>query len=109
MVDWDLPVEEKRTLYRDIATYTKQLNKRIDAFQYLKRFHLLYQGSDAAELKGVNDATIELIKDAVQIPSVIQFDDLVNFDTVKALEETKSKELVSLCRVFLSGTVQDLR
>lgn len=45
----------------------------------------------------------------MQIPSVIQFDDLLNFDTVKALEKTSAKELVGLCRVFLSGSVQDLR
>jgi len=109
MVDWDLPIEEKRVLFRDIAKYTRALNKRVDAFQYLKRFHLLYEGCNAEELKGVNDATVELITDAVQIPSVIQFDDLVKFDSVKALEKGTSKELVALCRVFLNGSVQDLR
>jgi len=109
MVDWDLQNEEKRTLYGDIATYSRQLNKRVDAFLYLKRFHLLHQGAEAAELKAVEGQTVELLKDAIQIASVIQFDDLVNFDTVKALEKTNSKELVVLCRIFLSGTVQDLR
>jgi len=52
MVDWEasgsLEKEAKRTLYRDLATYTRQLNKRVDAFQFLKRLHLLYQGAPKA-------------------------------------------------------------
>merc|ERR1712050_7261 len=47
--------------------------------------------------------------DAVQMPSVIQFDDILSFDTVKALQKTKQVGLVNLCSLFLSGSVNDLR
>jgi len=114
MVDWEanqLTVEDKRTLFKDIATYLRRINKRVDAFLFLKRFHLLYQGCDQKDLSSqeVKDCTIELLKDAVHLPQVIQFDDLLGFDTVKALDGTNAKDLVALCRVFLSGSVSDLR
>jgi len=113
MADWDsyLTVDQKRTLYRDIATYMRQLGKRLEAFQHLKRYHLSFQGAKAAELtaSSVTEATIELIKDAVQLPVVIQFDDILGFDTVKALSKGKNADLVKLCDVFFSGTVNDLR
>eukprot|EP00421_Protoceratium_reticulatum_P062799 CAMPEP_0168422984 /NCGR_PEP_ID=MMETSP0228-20121227/34074_1 /TAXON_ID=133427 /ORGANISM="Protoceratium reticulatum, Strain CCCM 535 (=CCMP 1889)" /LENGTH=417 /DNA_ID=CAMNT_0008436931 /DNA_START=71 /DNA_END=1324 /DNA_ORIENTATION=+ len=113
MVDWDpyLSVDDKRTLFRDIARYMRALNKRLDAFQYLKRFHQLYQGEalDVINNEKVIDSTIELLKDAVQLPSVIQFDDILGFDTVKALGKTKQADFVTLCDTFLSGTVNDLR
>jgi len=89
----------------------RSANKRVDAFLFLKRFHSLHQGSKDAELKAVHDLTVQFTKDAIQLPSVIQFDDILSFDTVKALDKSGSteKELVGLCRVFLSGTVQEFR
>ena len=89
----------------------RQLGKRLEAFQHLKRYHLSFQGAKAAELtaSSVTEATIELIKDAVQLPVVIQFDDILGFDTVKALSKGKNADLVKLCDVFFSGTVNDLR
>lgn len=111
MVDWSLSPEDKRTLFYDLSRYLRDLGKRIDAFQHLKRYHLLFKGEKAELLNKpeVQEAAIQLLKDAVQLPSVIQFDDLLAFDTVKALQKGKSKDLVQLCQVFLSGTVNDLR
>merc|ERR1711953_575795 len=54
--------------------------------------------------------TIMLLKDAINLPSVIQYDDLLSLDTVKALKaNNKHADLVGLCGIFLSGTVNDLR
>jgi translation initiation factor 3 subunit M len=111
MADWDLSLDDKRILYRDIAKYTRAYGKRVDAFLYLKRYHLLFQGEPAEVLseKDVQQSTIDLLTDAIQMPSVIQFDDILNFDTVKALQKTKQESLVKICGLFLSGSVNDLR
>jgi len=115
MADWEnyeyLKLEDKRTMFRDIARYVRALGKRVDAFQFLKRYHQLFQGEKDAVIKDkhVMESTVELLKDAVQIPSVIQYDDILNYDTVKALAKTKQGDLVKLCNVFFSGTVNDLR
>jgi len=113
MADWNayLSTDDKRTMFRDIARYVHNIGKRVDSFQYLKRYHQLFQGASADMLKDqkVHESTIQLLKDAVQIPSVIQFDDILSFDTVKAFAKAKEGSLVKLCEVFFSGTVNDLR
>jgi len=112
MVDWNayLTIDDKRTLYRDIAQYMQAIGKRLEHFLYLKRYHECFQGesADVVGAKETQDLAVELILVAVALPSVIQFDDILNFDTVKALGKGKYKDLVELCRVFLSGTVSDL-
>mmetsp|Transcript_55553 Transcript_55553/g.156388 ORF Transcript_55553/g.156388 Transcript_55553/m.156388 type:complete len:413 (-) Transcript_55553:187-1425(-) len=112
MADWVFPsVDDKRVLYRDISTYMRQIGKRTDAFLHLKKYHLLFQG-ESEEVLGSDDVkqfTVELIKDAVQLAAVIQFDDILEFDTVTALQKTDQALLVELCRVFFSGAVSDLQ
>lgn len=113
MVDWEkfMTQADKQALYRDISSYMRALNKRSEAFVYLKKFHMLFAGESAKELNTAEKETVLLLKDAIQLPSVIQYDDILAFDTVKALAKTKgsSADLTQLCQVFLSGTVQDLR
>lgn len=112
MVDWAsyITVDDKKTLYLDIASYMRAMGKKVDAFLYLKKYHAFFQGS-SPDMKDntVHDSTVQMLTDAVSIPSVIQFDDILAFDTVKALGKTKDKELVELCNVFFKGSVNDLR
>lgn len=115
MEDWQqhLTIEDKRALFLDISSYMRALGKRGDAFLQLKSYHLLFQDKAKAELenKEVQEATLQLIKDALQLPSVIQFDDILKLDTVKVFGNSKhpAKDLVKLCTVFFSGDVNDLR
>jgi len=115
MVDWEdsedgLNQEDKRSLFWDLSNYMRTLGKRTDAFLFLKRYVQLFQGEQEAELKGakVQDATIQLLKDALQLPTVIQFDDILGYDTVKACAKGKQAKLVELCTLFLNGDVKDL-
>jgi translation initiation factor 3 subunit M len=113
MADWGphINLNDKRTLFLDVATYMRNMGKRVDSFLHLKRYHQLYQSEEGDVLKDktVHSSTVQLLVDAVSLPSVIQFDDLLSLDTVKALAKTKDKDLVELCKVFYSGTVNDLR
>merc|ERR1712070_817186 len=114
MVDWEdskgLNLDDKRTLFLDLSGYMRTLGKRVDAFLYLKRYAQLFQGVADAELSQakVEESTIMLLKDALQLPSVIQFDDILAFDTVKALNKGKHAKLIELCKLFLNGDVKDL-
>merc|ERR1719491_383082 len=121
MTDWEhsgLQLEDKHKLYLNLSQYMRELGqrdlgKRVDAFLYLKKYAQLFQAESesASELseEEVQEPTLQLLKDAIQLPSVIQFDDLLHFKTVKALEKGKHQNLVKLCRVFLTGDVNDLR
>lgn len=113
MADWAsyLDADEKRTLYLDLSKYLRALGKRVDSFQHLKTYHQLFQQSSGNfDDKIVKESTAQLLSDAVQIPSIIQFDDILSFNTVKAYGKTsEGAGLVELCRVFLEGNVDDLR
>ncbi|OLP82207.1 Eukaryotic translation initiation factor 3 subunit M [Symbiodinium microadriaticum] len=113
MADWEsyLKIDEKRALYADISRHMRGYGKKSEAFQYLKQYHGLFQGaaSDAMTKPEVVEQTIQLIKDAVMLPAVIQFDDVLMLDTVKALKSTPQGNLVTLCEIFLSGSVDDLK
>eukprot|EP00933_Yihiella_yeosuensis_P082858 TRINITY_DN96860_c0_g1_i1.p1 TRINITY_DN96860_c0_g1~~TRINITY_DN96860_c0_g1_i1.p1 ORF type:complete len:433 (-),score=133.39 TRINITY_DN96860_c0_g1_i1:257-1495(-) len=113
MADWEtyMKMEDKRQLYYDIQTNMRKMGKKVEAFQYLKTYHSLFKGEKDSALnkQEIADATIQLIKDAVHLPNVIQFDDIIALDTVQALKKTKEDSLVKLCEVFLSGSVNDLK
>merc|ERR1711865_1123405 len=63
-------IDYKRALFLDISSYMRTLGKRVDAFLQLKKYHLLFQDKPKAELeqKQVQEATLQLIKDALQLP-----------------------------------------
>merc|ERR1712232_285540 len=86
MADWEkhMKTVDKRALHRDISTYLRALDKRQDAFQFLKKYHLLFQGETEKVIKEADVAaqTVHLLQDAIQLPSVIQFDDILQYDTV---------------------------
>lgn len=117
MEDWDemkpeTGKDDKRQLYFDISTYMRKMGKRIEAFQHLKKYHGLFKADEDAKELGKPDIvkrTQLLLTDAIQLPSVIQFDDILALDTVQALKKSKQDELVTLCTIFLSGSVNDLR
>jgi len=111
MVDWEISANEKRNLYKEIQAHCRNLNKKMDAFHYLKKHMLLFEGVDQKELSSdANQASaVQLVKDAIELPTVLQVDDVLNLDAVKYLSKTKHKDLVLLGEIFLSGTVDDLR
>eukprot|EP00930_Biecheleria_cincta_P024386 TRINITY_DN1745_c0_g1_i1.p1 TRINITY_DN1745_c0_g1~~TRINITY_DN1745_c0_g1_i1.p1 ORF type:complete len:416 (-),score=93.70 TRINITY_DN1745_c0_g1_i1:325-1572(-) len=111
MKDWEayLTIEDKRTLYFDLSTYLRGMGKKVDAFLYLKKYHKLFLGASADALTEAEAATVQLIKDAITLPNVFQFDDIVALDTVKALGKGEQGALVKLCEIFLSGDVNDLK
>eukprot|EP00440_Ansanella_granifera_P048781 gb/GFBE01052852.1/.p1 GENE.gb/GFBE01052852.1/~~gb/GFBE01052852.1/.p1 ORF type:complete len:416 (+),score=142.99 gb/GFBE01052852.1/:1-1248(+) len=113
MVDWEpyVQVQDKRALYLDLAKYMRDFGKKTEAFMYLKMYHQTFQGASADDLskKETEEATVELLKDAISLPNVFQFDDLLQYDTVKAAGKNKQAGLVKVCQVFLSGNVNDLK
>jgi len=112
MLDWeaagDMNLDDKRSMFWDLSNYMRDLSKRVDAFLYLKRYAQLFQGEADLTTAQVSKATVMLLKDALQLPSVIQFDDILTLDTVQAASKGKDKQLIELCKLFLNGDVKEL-
>jgi len=111
MVDWDLKPKQKEELFLEVSGYMRDIGKKMDAYNYLKRHIHLFQGRPEKELAGadVEKNTIQLVKDAIMLPMVMQVDDVLALDAVKTLRKSKQKELVGLLDIFLSGSFDDLR
>jgi len=109
MVDWNLAPDEQGRLFLEVSGYMRDIGKKLEAFNYLKRYVQLSQGSKDLSSKAIETASIQLVKDAITLPMVLQVDDVLALDAVKALRKGKQKELVGLLDVFLSGTFDDLR
>merc|ERR1719305_2000710 len=88
------------------------MGKRQDAFQYLKKHLLLFQeeADDKLAAPATQKAAVQLCQDAIQLSSVMQFDDILRVDAVKALgKSSKYKDLLQLLKIFHTGTVDDLK
>jgi len=111
MADWNISLDEKRKLFLDISSHMRHMGKRMDAYEYLKKYVQMYQGSTEKEMSQANveQSVVQLVKDAIELPGIFQFDDMLSLDAVKNLRKSKQKELVQLCDIFLSGTVDDLK
>merc|ERR1712086_1211920 len=74
------------------------------------RYAQFFQGEKESDLTApkVAVATVRMLKDALQLASVIQFDDILALDTVKACAKGKDKALTDICKLFLNGDVKDL-
>jgi len=109
MVDWSLVPDEQGRLFLEVSGYMRDIGKKLEAFNYLKRYVQLSQGSKDLSSKANETASIQLVKDAITLPMVMQVDDILALDAVQALRKGKQKELVGLLDIFLSGTFDDLR
>jgi len=111
MSDWDLKPKQKEELFLEVSGYMREIGKKLEAFNYLKRHISMFQGRSEKELASpsIEKATIQLVKDAIMLPMVMQVDDVLALDAVKTLRKSKQKELVGLLDIFLSGGVDDLR
>jgi len=111
MADWDLKPKQKEELFLEVSGYMRNIGKKLEAFNYMKRHIMLFQGRSEKELASadIEKNTIQLVKDAIMLPMVMQVDDVLALDAVKTLRKSKHKELVGLLDIFLSGTFDDLR
>merc|ERR1712224_448235 len=64
MQDWNLSQQDQGKLFLEVSEYMREIGKKLEAFNYLKRHLHLYQGKKAAELSeaACEKNTIQLVK-----------------------------------------------
>lgn len=111
IVDWDLSAAQKRELFQVISQTMRELGRRVPAFDWLKRICQLYQGdAEALKSKEATQAGLTLVLDAINLPSVLQMDDLLQLEAVQALNGSKDdKPLLELMTIFMEKGMEDLQ
>ncbi|KAJ3102624.1 hypothetical protein HDU97_000408 [Phlyctochytrium planicorne] len=104
---WGSALKEKRELYLLVSDLLKSSSRhQREAFEFLVKFLQSYDSTDAKTLKSVNTQAVNVIKSAIRIPSVLNFEDVYRLDAVRALGSTP---LVDLLKIFLDQTLKDYR
>lgn len=101
--DWQLEPKEQRWLFKTLA---EKIASEKDSFEYLKRHVKLYNGGSAEEIAESVEATEQLVRKSIILPSVMQVDDIFTFDAVQNLRKTDAAKLVDLLATFMNGSLE---
>lgn len=100
---WKVGVPEKRQMYRVCYEALKSSGMAKDAFAFNVKQLGLYNGATNDEYASVEDATVDVIVQAVRLPKLYRFDTLLELDSVKRFgdQEGDYKLLFQLISIFV--------
>lgn len=100
---WQVGVSEKRQMYRVCYEALKSSEMAEAAFAFNVKQLGLYNGATDDEYASVEDATVDVIVQAVRLPKLYRFDTLLELDSVKRFEgqEGDHKLLFELISIFV--------
>lgn len=84
---WKTELPQKQSLYKVCYEALKLGNMPEKAFEFNVKQLGLYNGATEEQLRSVQDATIDVIVEAVRLPKLYRFDVLLELDPVKAFEQ----------------------
>lgn len=100
---WQVGVPEKRQMYRVCYEALKSAGMIENAFSFNVKQLGLYNGANADDLATVEDATVDVIVQAVRLPKLYRFDTLLELESVKRFESKDDdfKLLFELLSIFV--------
>lgn len=100
---WRVGVQEKRKMYRVCYEALKSAEMFEKAFAFNVKQLGLYNGATEEELSSVQDATVDVIVQAVRLPKLYRFDTLLELEVVKRFESQQGdhKLLFELINIFV--------
>ncbi|KAI8853549.1 hypothetical protein BC829DRAFT_382310 [Chytridium lagenaria] len=104
---WGVPLASKRELYLLISdTLKASPSYKRESYEFLVKYLETFNGTDAKTLKTASSHATTAVKNAISIPSVLNFEDVYRLDAVRALGATP---LIDLLKVFLDQTLKEYR
>lgn len=100
---WKVGVPEKRHMYKVCYEALKSADMAEKAFAFNVKQLGLYNGASGEEFGAVEDATIDVIVQAVRLPKLYRFDTLLELDAVLRFESQQGdqKLLFELINIFV--------
>lgn len=100
---WQVGITEKRHMYKVCYEALKTANMAEKAFAFNVKQLGLYNGASDEEFAAVEEATIDVIVQAVRLPKLYRFDTLLELDAVLGFEsqEGDRKLLFELISIFV--------
>lgn len=103
MKQWQTAVPEKREMYKVCCEALKSAGMEEKAFAFNVKQLGLYNGASEEEFAAVQDATVDVIVQAVRLSKLYRFDTLLELDSVKRFEKLDGdcKLLFQLICIFV--------
>lgn len=100
---WRVGVPEKRHMYKVCYEALKSADMAEKAFAFNVKQLGLYNGASDDEFGAVEDATVDVIVEAVRLPKLYRFDTLLELDAVLRFESQRGdqKLLFELINIFV--------
>lgn len=80
--------------------------RKRESYEYLLRYLTTFEGGDAASLKSSKEQATRAIREAIQIPDVLNFEDLFRLQAIQSLKPSK---LFDLLKIFMQEGLKQYR
>ncbi|RIB22426.1 hypothetical protein C2G38_2173976 [Gigaspora rosea] len=102
--EWSISTEQVRELYLTVSNKLKEAGEIKRSHDFLLKYLATYTSSD--DLSVAKSAASRAVIEAIQLPEILSFEDLLELDTIQAL---KNEEVFELLKVFLSGNLKEYK
>jgi len=101
--EWGINTKQRRDLYKLIRDVLKDSKKSIEAHKFTTKYLSTFQGGLDNEQAAATEEAIGAILEAVRLPELYQFDELLELFPVKNLEQA-SPRAFQLLKIFVGDT-----
>ncbi|CAG8719918.1 15539_t:CDS:2, partial [Acaulospora morrowiae] len=102
--EWSITKEQVRELYLTVSDKLKEVGEVKRSHDFLLKYLATYTSSE--DLSVIRPFACRAITEAIQLPEILNFEDLLKLDTIQA---QKGEELFELLKVFLSGNLKEYK
>ncbi|KAF9435344.1 hypothetical protein BGZ76_006476 [Entomortierella beljakovae] len=102
--EWGVDIDAERKLLLTVSDRLKETGNRYQSLEYLIKYLTSFNGS--SDLAGQKAHATRAITEAIALPEVLNFENLLKADAVR---ELKNENVYELFSVFMDGNVQDYR
>ncbi|CAG8496440.1 5615_t:CDS:2 [Ambispora gerdemannii] len=101
--EWAISTELVRELYLIVSERLKEAGEIVKSYEFLLKYLKTFK--DSTDLSSKEAATRAVVQ-AIKLPEILRFEDLLELKAIQTLTEEKIFELL---RVFLNGTLKEYR
>jgi len=105
--EWGISEEQTKQTFKLIRDILKKENKSSDSFKWTIKYLSTFNSSNTSSDEAINEA-VQGVIDAIGLPTLYQYDNLLDLLPIKQLE-TKNPKLFQLLKIFVSETLDSFR
>ncbi|CAG8452583.1 6778_t:CDS:2 [Paraglomus occultum] len=102
--EWAITKQQERELYLIISDNLKEAGEAKESYDFLLKYLATFNGSD--NYTEAKIAATRALTEAIQLPEILSFENLVELDAVKTLKDEK---LFELLKIFLGSTLKEYK